>query len=75
MRQILEAITLTKGYKVYSHEAYIYFLKHLKEYAFAENFDRSRKLRNGVNYYGKGVTKQTAQDAKMQVQTIKKKLI
>lgn len=56
LRQILEAIALTKGLKVYSHEAFTYFLLDLGEVSISEHFDRLRKLRNGVNYYGSPVS-------------------
>jgi hypothetical protein len=60
LRQILEAMTLIEGYKVYSHEAYTYYLEEKNEITYANRFDRLRKLRNGVNYYGKPVSKETA---------------
>lgn len=60
LREILEAICLKEGYKVYSHEAYTSYLEKLGEEKIAFYFDRLRKLRNGVNYYGKSVTIETA---------------
>ncbi len=60
LREILEAICLMKGYKVYSHEAYTAYLKKLHEEKTAIAFDRLRKLRNGINYYGKPVSKEVA---------------
>ena len=51
LRQILEAMTLQEGFKVYSHEAYTFYLKKLGKESVAQRFDRLRKLRNGVNYY------------------------
>lgn len=63
LRQVLEAMTLKKGYKVYSHEAYIYYLFSLHEPVVAEKFDRLRKLRNGVHYYAKSVSLVVAKDA------------
>ncbi len=55
LREIIEAMTLIEGYKVFSHEAYTYYLKDIGEIMISEKFDRLRKLRNGVNYYGKKV--------------------
>lgn len=63
LRQILEAMALRKGYKVYSHEAYTYYLIEMGENAAAAKFDRLRRLRNGVNYYGRPVNKDTAANA------------
>lgn len=39
LRQILEAIALSEGYKVYSHEAYVDFLLENGEIIFANRFD------------------------------------
>ena len=67
LRQVLEAICLQEGYKVYSHEAFTYYLKELREENLAEQFDRFRKLRNGVNYYGKPVSAIIASDARKKI--------
>lgn len=56
LRNILEAVSITKGYKIYSHEAYNeaynYFLEEIGEDILAKKFDRFRKIRNSINYYG-----------------------
>ena len=53
LREICEAITLSKGYKIYLHEAVGLFLREiLKENVFFIKFDKYRIMRNGVNYYG-----------------------
>ena len=70
LRQILEAICISNGYKVYSHEAYTAYLKKIKEDAISEKFDRLRKLRNGCNYYGKPVSVQIAQNAKYKIKEL-----
>lgn len=56
LRSILEAIAAIDGYKVYSHEAFKYFLIEKSELVIAEKFDRFRRIRNGLNYYGKNIT-------------------
>ena len=57
LRSILEAIAALDGYKIYSHEAFTFFLKEKKgEGMIAEKFDRFRKIRNGINYYGKNIS-------------------
>ncbi len=56
LREICEAVSLSKGYKIYTHEAIALFLKEiLKEDAIFSKFDRFRMMRNGVNYYAKPV--------------------
>lgn len=70
LRQILEAISLIEGYKIYSHEAYVAYLIKLNESSISEKFDRFRKLRNGVNYYGKPILKETTENAKQEITII-----
>lgn len=52
LRGVLEAIGISKGYKVVSHLCLGELLRFLtKDFDFNE-FDRLRYARNGVNYYG-----------------------
>ncbi|MFH1637545.1 MAG: hypothetical protein ABIB71_03915 [Candidatus Woesearchaeota archaeon] len=70
LREILEAIAIKKGYKIYNHECYTWFLKEImKEDELASGFDRVRKIRNGINYYGKKIPVDDAVDT---VKDIKK---
>ncbi|MBI2134112.1 hypothetical protein HYU11_05525 [Candidatus Woesearchaeota archaeon] len=64
LREVVEAICLKEGYKVYSHEAFTYFLKEKGENIIAMKFDNMRKLRNAVNYYGENVSIDEAMAAK-----------
>ncbi len=57
LREIVEAIAAKQGYKVYSHEAFTHFLKEIGENSIANKFDRFRKIRNNINYYGKQIDK------------------
>jgi len=57
LRTILEAIASVSGYKIYSHEAFTYFLKEIKnEEIISVKFDRFRKIRNSIRYYGQDVS-------------------
>ena len=57
LRELLEALALKNGYKVYNHECYSAFLKEvIKESYKADEFDDIRKIRNAVNYYGKEIS-------------------
>lgn len=59
LREVCEALLAVKGYKVYSHECITAFLKEgLKDDWIAAGFDRYRKIRNSINYYGNIVTKE-----------------
>jgi hypothetical protein len=52
LREILEALALKNGFKIYNHECYTSFLKEvLNKSEFGEEFDELRKIRNNVNYY------------------------
>ena len=61
LREIIEAIAAKKGYKIYSHDALTYFLKELGKDLIADKFDRFRKIRNGINYYGKRISKESTE--------------
>lgn len=69
LRSVLEAISSLNGYKVYSHEAFVYFLKERGEETISDKFDRFRQIRNKINYYGKEIS---AEEAKENIEEIKK---
>ncbi len=56
LRSILEAVATKEGYKVYSHEAFSCYLELKNEPSLAVKFDRFRKIRNGLNYYGNEIS-------------------
>ena len=66
LRSVLEAISSIDGFKIYSHEAFTFFLKDKNELNVANKFDRYRQIRNKINYYGKEIsieeTKENTQD-------------
>jgi len=53
MREAADAVLYKEGYKSYSHEASIIYLlsKRIDDQDIRE-FDRFRKIRNGIKYYG-----------------------
>ena len=54
LRELLEALAIKNGYKIYNHECFTYFLKEiLNESSKGDEFDELRKIRNAVNYYAK----------------------
>lgn len=61
LRESLECIALEKGYKIYNHECYNAFIKEIlgmsKE---GDLFDRLRRIRNGINYYGEMVLEENS---------------
>jgi hypothetical protein len=57
LRELLEALALKRGYKIYNHECYTAFLKEIiGESNKGDEFDKIRKIRNASNYYGKIIT-------------------
>ena len=71
LRSIIEAIAVLEGIKSYSHEAFTYYLKENKrEDLLAEKFDRFRKIRNGIEYYGKEISIEEAKEYKKDVLNI-----
>ena len=53
LRELLEALALQKGYKIYNHECFTSFL--LEVIKDEKDFDSARMLRNSINYYGKKI--------------------
>lgn len=74
LRSILEAIALEEGYKVYSHEAFACLLKEKGQNIFAVKFDRLRKIRNKINYYGKKVSVEEAKELVKEIEDLMNKL-
>ncbi len=75
LREFCDAVGYLKGYKFLSHETITYFLSEiLKENSIAVKFDRLRKIRNGISYYGESVAKETVEEALKEVPKIIKRL-
>ena len=61
LRGYLEAVALEQGYKIYNHECFTAFLKEILNRPLeAEKFDKLRRIRNGINYYGRNVSSDEA---------------
>lgn len=64
IRGYCEALGYIKGYKFLNHESITIFLYEiLREKEISIKFDRYRKLRNGINYYGNTIEIQTLKNA------------
>ena len=75
LREYCEAIGYLKGYKFLDHESITYFLKDiLEEQSISIKFDRYRKLRNGINYYGNDIDMETVKEAIIEIPKIIKEL-
>jgi uncharacterized protein (UPF0332 family) len=63
LREYLEALALEEGYKIYNHECYTAFIKEiLKKSSKGDLFDKIRKTRNNINYYGVDVNLEEAEE-------------
>lgn len=68
LRQYCEAIGYVKGYKFLNHESITCFLDEIiKEKQLSIKFDKYRKLRNGINYYGNTIDIETVKEALVEI--------
>lgn len=74
LRAVLEALAISKGYKIYSHEAFTPFLEFIDEKNIAEQFDRFRRIRNKINYYGEDISIEEVQENIEKIEFLIKKL-
>ena len=75
LREYCEAIGYLRGYKFLDHESISYFLRDiLKENSIYVKFDRYRKLRNGINYYGDDIDLETIKETVIEIPKIIKEL-
>jgi hypothetical protein len=75
LRGHCEALGYIKGYKFLNHESITNFLDEiLEEREISLKFDRYRKLRNGINYYGNTIEIQTVKDALIEIPSLINKL-
>lgn len=75
LREYCEAIGYLKGYKFLDHESIGYFLRDiLKEQSVSMRFDRYRRLRNGINYYGEDINIETVKEAIIEIPELVKEL-
>ena len=76
LRELLEALSLKKNFKIYNHECYATFLKEvMNEKELGEEFDDIRKLRNAVNYYGKKISVEEAIDTIKKIKKLRNQVI
>src|SRR3990167_7355018 len=75
LREYCEAIGYLRGYKFLDHESIGYFLRDiLKEQSVSIKFDRYRRLRNGINYYGEDINPETVKEAIREIPQLIKEL-
>lgn len=76
LREILEAVALLRELKIYNHECFVPFIKHiLNDAKLAAEFDKFRKIRNSINYYGEKISEKEAEALKADMINSRKLLI
>jgi len=74
LRESLEALCISKGYKVLSHVCMGFLLRDILGNFDFEEFDRLRWVRNSINYYGKKVDFDQGKEIINKTFLIKKKI-
>lgn len=75
LREILEALCISKGYKVTSHFCTGELLKTLvKDFEYNE-FDRFRYIRNSINYYGTKINFEQGKELIKKIFSLKNRLV
>ncbi len=70
LREVLEAIAVKNEFKIYNHDCFFGFLKEvLKLEKESFDFDKFRRIRNSINYYGKDVS---IEDSKRLIRDMRK---
>ena len=76
LREILEAIAIKKGFKIYNYECFCAFLNEIcKDLRLGNDFNEFRIIRNRVNYYGKEIEIKEARDLIKNMISLRNKLI
>lgn len=75
LREYCDGIGYSKGYKFVDHESIGFFLRDvLHEDSMYLKFNRYRKLRNGINYYGETIDIETVKEALVDIPVMIKTL-
>lgn len=72
LRELLEALALSKEFKIYNHDCFCAFLKAILSESFVSGqFDKIRRVRNAINYYGKDISLDEAESLLVQIDEIR----
>lgn len=71
LREVCEGVGYCLGFKFRDHESIAFFLLEvLGERSISKKFDRYRRLRNGINYYGNELDLETVREALVEIPLI-----
>ena len=72
----MEALAIKKGFKIYNHDCFSAFLDEIcKNKSFSAEFDKFRRLRNQINYYGKDISVEEAKIIIKEINLLRIKLL
>ena len=76
LREVLEALAIKKGFKIYNHDCFSAFLDEIcKNKSFSAEFDKFRRLKNQINYYGKDISVEEAKIIIKEINLLRIKLL
>jgi len=76
IRELLEALAIKKGYKIYNHDCFCAFLDEIcKDKKSSKIFDKLRRIRNKINYYGVTLEISEAKEIIREISLLRKEVI
>lgn len=76
LRELLDSLSISKGYKIYNHECFSAFLKEIcKDSDSASKFYSIRQIRNKINYYGEKIPLEDTKIILEEISLLKKQIM
>jgi len=76
LRELLEALAIKRGFKIYNHECFCAFLTDIcMDSNKGRKFDKLRKIRNQINYYGKEILGKEAKNIIKEIGLLRKNIL
>lgn len=76
LREIMEALSIRNGFKIYNHECIFGFINQvLKMEKESFDFDNIRKIRNSINYYGEDISIESARKLINEIIILRNKML
>ncbi|MBU0894941.1 MAG: hypothetical protein KKF48_03505 [Nanoarchaeota archaeon] len=76
LREILEVLVIKKCFKIYNHECFCAFLEEIcHDKSSSVNFNKFRKIKNQINYYGKDIPVEEAKSIIKEISLLRKEII
>ena len=76
LREVLEALAIKRGFKIYNHECFTGFLYEVcNDKVSSFEFDKFRRLRNQINYYVKKISLDDAKVILEQISLLRQRIL